>query len=229
MLVSFPMDGPLTIASNMLVNKHVLSTFQVSVKQSVDWTCTRSQWHGSAQHRVSQTPVNKLINHSILSLIYYHKAWGKFRKLWLNIQWLTNYCRDFSNNSFDATDIPPWFSSLPSLTTLYFSLSISFCREVFEMIAQTWYSNWTCRIMDNTQIQGQLPISMFSISQLQTMLVNSDHCDVLFHLHGSRFYISSVTILCNTFFLPSAHWRTIVSMVPWMLAPIIATNYSWLI
>lgn len=54
---------------------------------------------------------------------------------------------DLSNNSFDATDIPPWFSSLPSLTTL---------------------------IMDNTRIQGQLPTSMFSIFQLQTISLKNN-------------------------------------------------------
>ncbi|KAG8368961.1 hypothetical protein BUALT_Bualt15G0100700 [Buddleja alternifolia] len=62
---------------------------------------------------------------------------------------LLNYV-DMSNNSFDATDSPPWFSSLQSLTSL---------------------------IMDNTQIQGQLPMSMFSHFQLQTVLLGNPICN----------------------------------------------------
>ncbi|XP_047976216.1 leucine-rich repeat receptor protein kinase HPCA1-like [Salvia hispanica] len=54
---------------------------------------------------------------------------------------LLNYV-DLSNNSFDATDVPPWFSSLQSLTSL---------------------------IMEKTQLQGPLPPSMFSLPQLQTV------------------------------------------------------------
>ncbi|KAL0335340.1 UNVERIFIED_CONTAM: putative leucine-rich repeat receptor-like protein kinase [Sesamum radiatum] len=54
---------------------------------------------------------------------------------------------DLSNNSFDATDIPPWFSSLQSLTSL---------------------------IMENTQIQGQLPVTLFSLSQLQTVALKNN-------------------------------------------------------
>ncbi|XP_051146447.1 leucine-rich repeat receptor protein kinase HPCA1-like isoform X2 [Andrographis paniculata] len=49
---------------------------------------------------------------------------------------------DMSNNSFDPTDIPPWFSSLQSLTTL---------------------------VMEKTQLRGQLPVTLFSLPQLQTV------------------------------------------------------------
>ncbi|XP_057804439.1 leucine-rich repeat receptor protein kinase HPCA1 isoform X1 [Salvia miltiorrhiza] len=54
---------------------------------------------------------------------------------------------DMSNNSFDATDVPPWFSSLQSLTSL---------------------------IMEKTQVQGQLPVSMFGLSQLQTVALKNN-------------------------------------------------------
>ncbi|OVA05824.1 Leucine-rich repeat [Macleaya cordata] len=54
---------------------------------------------------------------------------------------LLNYV-DLSNNSFDASDIPPWFSTLQSLTTLS---------------------------MENTKIQGQLPQTLFTFPQLQTL------------------------------------------------------------
>ncbi|KAL2231355.1 probable leucine-rich repeat receptor-like protein kinase At5g49770 [Sesamum indicum] len=70
---------------------------------------------------------------------------------------------DMSNNSFDATDFPPWFSSLQSLAAL---------------------------IMDDTHIQGQLPVSLFDIPCLQTVSlknnqlngtlnIGSDHSDEL--------------------------------------------------
>ncbi|KAL8027314.1 hypothetical protein ABFX02_14G087500 [Erythranthe guttata] len=59
---------------------------------------------------------------------------------------LLNYV-DVSNNSFDATDVPPWFSSLQSLTSL---------------------------IMENAHIQGKLPVSLFSLSQLQTVSLKNN-------------------------------------------------------
>ncbi|KAJ9162730.1 hypothetical protein P3X46_022486 [Hevea brasiliensis] len=49
---------------------------------------------------------------------------------------------DMSNNSFDASDFPPWISTLQSLTTL---------------------------VMENTQLQGQIPIRFFSLPYLQTV------------------------------------------------------------
>nr|QJR84047.1 CARD1-like protein 2 [Phtheirospermum japonicum] len=59
---------------------------------------------------------------------------------------MLNYV-DMSNNTFDATDIPPWFSSLNSLTSL---------------------------IMESTRIQGQLPVSLFSLFQLQTVSLKNN-------------------------------------------------------
>ncbi|KAI9397102.1 hypothetical protein POPTR_004G231700v4 [Populus trichocarpa] len=49
---------------------------------------------------------------------------------------------DMSNNTFGATDFPPWFSTLQSLTTL---------------------------VMEKTQLQGQIPSDFFSLSNLQTL------------------------------------------------------------
>ncbi|KAL8061355.1 hypothetical protein ABFS82_02G081200 [Erythranthe guttata] len=54
---------------------------------------------------------------------------------------------DMSNNSFDVTDIPPWFSSLQSMTSL---------------------------VMENTKLQGSLPVSMFSLFQLQTVTLKNN-------------------------------------------------------
>ncbi|KAL3620748.1 hypothetical protein CASFOL_035660 [Castilleja foliolosa] len=59
---------------------------------------------------------------------------------------MLNYV-DMSNNTFDATDIPTWFSSLKCLTSL---------------------------IMENTRIQGQLPVSLFSLFQLQTVSLKNN-------------------------------------------------------
>ncbi|KAJ0977192.1 hypothetical protein J5N97_012666 [Dioscorea zingiberensis] len=48
---------------------------------------------------------------------------------------------DMSNNSFDATDVPTWFSTLPSLTTL---------------------------MLEYLRIRGQIPTALFSFPPLQT-------------------------------------------------------------
>ncbi|XP_021720954.1 probable leucine-rich repeat receptor-like protein kinase At5g49770 [Chenopodium quinoa] len=51
---------------------------------------------------------------------------------------------DMSNNSFDTSDVPSWFTALPSLTTL---------------------------IMEKTQLQGEVPESLFSLPQLQKVVL----------------------------------------------------------
>nr|XP_019708256.1 probable leucine-rich repeat receptor-like protein kinase At5g49770 [Elaeis guineensis] len=48
---------------------------------------------------------------------------------------------DMSNNSFDVSDVPRWFSTLPSLTSLF---------------------------LESLQIEGQLPAALFSFPPLQT-------------------------------------------------------------
>ncbi|XP_057810336.1 leucine-rich repeat receptor protein kinase HPCA1-like isoform X2 [Salvia miltiorrhiza] len=55
---------------------------------------------------------------------------------------------DLSNNTFEETDVPPWFLSLQSLTSL---------------------------IMENTHIKGELPVSLFSLAQLQTVVLRKNH------------------------------------------------------
>ncbi|KAF3947353.1 hypothetical protein CMV_026502, partial [Castanea mollissima] len=54
---------------------------------------------------------------------------------------------DISNNTFDGSDAPPWFPNLQSLTTL---------------------------IMENTQLQGQFPVALFSLPNLQTVLLKKN-------------------------------------------------------
>ncbi|GKV49315.1 hypothetical protein SLEP1_g56071 [Rubroshorea leprosula] len=54
---------------------------------------------------------------------------------------------DLSNNNFSAFEIPTWFSSLQNLTTLR---------------------------MENTQLQGQVPVSLFSLPNLQTVVLKGN-------------------------------------------------------
>ncbi|CAK7357242.1 unnamed protein product [Dovyalis caffra] len=54
---------------------------------------------------------------------------------------------DLSNNSFDASLIPPWFSSLQSMTSL---------------------------IMERTQIQGPINATLFSSAQLQSIVLSNN-------------------------------------------------------
>nr|POE48274.1 putative leucine-rich repeat receptor-like protein kinase [Quercus suber] len=51
---------------------------------------------------------------------------------------------DISNNTFDGSDAPSWFPTLQSLTTL---------------------------IMENTTLHGQIPIALFSLPHLQTVVL----------------------------------------------------------
>ncbi|KAF3440645.1 hypothetical protein FNV43_RR18929 [Rhamnella rubrinervis] len=59
---------------------------------------------------------------------------------------LLNYV-DMSNNSFDSSDVPSWFSTLQSLTTL---------------------------MMESTQIRGELPVALFSLPNLQTVVLKNN-------------------------------------------------------
>ncbi|GMY05130.1 leucine-rich repeat receptor protein kinase HPCA1-like isoform X1, partial [Fagus crenata] len=60
---------------------------------------------------------------------------------------LLNYV-DMSNNSFDVSEIPQWFSpTLESLTTL---------------------------MMENTRLRGQVPVSLFDLANLQTVILRNN-------------------------------------------------------
>ncbi|XP_050261520.1 leucine-rich repeat receptor protein kinase HPCA1-like [Quercus robur] len=54
---------------------------------------------------------------------------------------------DISNNTFYRSNAPPWFPTLQSLTTL---------------------------IMENTQLQGQIPVALFSLPHLQTVVLKKN-------------------------------------------------------
>ncbi|XP_062017590.1 leucine-rich repeat receptor protein kinase HPCA1-like isoform X1 [Rosa rugosa] len=54
---------------------------------------------------------------------------------------------DMSNNTFDASDIPNWFSTLKFLTTL---------------------------MMENTGLQGQVPQALFSLQNLETVILKNN-------------------------------------------------------
>ncbi|KAK8646190.1 hypothetical protein V6N13_119984 [Hibiscus sabdariffa] len=55
-----------------------------------------------------------------------------------------------SNNSFNSTDVPSWFPTLSSLTTL---------------------------VMEDTQLTGQIPASFFNLPQLQTVVLKRNNLD----------------------------------------------------
>ncbi|KAL7002110.1 hypothetical protein U1Q18_003263, partial [Sarracenia purpurea var. burkii] len=54
---------------------------------------------------------------------------------------------DMSNNSFDPSGAPPWFTNLQALTTI---------------------------LMERTQLQGQIPTNLFSLPQLQTVVLSNN-------------------------------------------------------
>ncbi|KAH1208836.1 putative leucine-rich repeat receptor-like protein kinase [Glycine max] len=54
---------------------------------------------------------------------------------------------DMSNNSFDQSDFPPWLPTLPALTTI---------------------------MMEDTKLQGRIPVSLFSLQQLQTVVLKKN-------------------------------------------------------
>jgi len=55
---------------------------------------------------------------------------------------------DMSNNSFNASDVPSWFTTLPSLTSLF---------------------------LENLKISGQLPQALFSLPAVQTLRLRGNH------------------------------------------------------
>ncbi|XP_059461838.1 leucine-rich repeat receptor protein kinase HPCA1-like [Corylus avellana] len=60
---------------------------------------------------------------------------------------LLNYL-DMGNNSFDISEVPPWLSSLQSLTTL---------------------------MMEHTQLEGPIPANLFSLPNLQIVELSNNH------------------------------------------------------
>lgn len=67
--------------------------------------------------------------------------------------------RDMSNNSFDPSDIPNWFTSLLSLTKLG---------------------------MERTQIRGNVPASLFSLPQLQSLVLSNNQLNGTLNLGASN-------------------------------------------
>ncbi|KAC9417441.1 hypothetical protein E3N88_45870 [Mikania micrantha] len=70
---------------------------------------------------------------------------------------ILNYL-DMSNNSFTPSQIPPWFTSLQSLTTL---------------------------MMQNTRLQGEVPADLFSIPQLETVILKNNRLNGTLDLGAS--------------------------------------------
>ncbi|KAI3445520.1 hypothetical protein Pfo_002185 [Paulownia fortunei] len=75
------------------------------------------------------------------------------------------YYVDMSNNSFNASEAPQWFSSLQSLTTL---------------------------IMDNTTLQGQIPVDIFGLPQLETVVLSNNYLSGILDIGNS--YSSNLTV-----------------------------------
>ncbi|CAO2829842.1 unnamed protein product [Amaranthus hypochondriacus] len=67
---------------------------------------------------------------------------------------ITSYL-DMSNNTFDPSDVPSWFTALPSLTTL---------------------------IMEDTKIQGEVPVELFSLPQLQKVVLKKNKISGTFNM-----------------------------------------------
>ncbi|GAV77370.1 Pkinase_Tyr domain-containing protein [Cephalotus follicularis] len=72
---------------------------------------------------------------------------------------------DMSNNSFDVSNVSTWFPSLEDLSLL------------------------TSLIMENTRLQGQIPVTLFSLPQLQTVVLQNNQIDGTLDIetsHGSQ-------------------------------------------
>ncbi|KAL9249007.1 Leucine-rich repeat receptor protein kinase HPCA1-like protein [Drosera capensis] len=93
---------------------------------------------------------------------------------------------DLSNNTFDVSDVPPWFSSLGSLTTL---------------------------MMEHTQVQGELPVTLFSFSNLQTVVLKNNRLNGTLSISSSYSNQLELVDLQNndiTEFTPKAYNFTLI-------------------
>ncbi|KAI3810641.1 hypothetical protein L1987_20262 [Smallanthus sonchifolius] len=84
---------------------------------------------------------------------------------------ILNYL-DMSNNSFKPSQIPPWFSSLQSLTTL---------------------------MMQETQLQGEVPADLFSIPQIETVVLRNNRLNGTLDLGASYSNHLSLIDMSNNF------------------------------
>ncbi|KAK4427523.1 putative leucine-rich repeat receptor-like protein kinase [Sesamum alatum] len=75
------------------------------------------------------------------------------------------YYVDLSNNSFNASGVPEWFSGLQSLTTL---------------------------MMENTRLQGQIPVDIFRLPQLETVVLSNNNLSGILDIGNS--YSSNLTV-----------------------------------
>ncbi|GMP63471.1 hypothetical protein CsSME_00025149 [Camellia sinensis var. sinensis] len=65
---------------------------------------------------------------------------------------------DLSNNTFDKSDFPPWIETLQSLETL---------------------------VMENTGLQGQIPVAFFSLPQLMRVVLRNNHLNGTLDIRSS--------------------------------------------
>ena len=124
-----------------------------------------------------------------------------------------------SNNSFDVSNVPPWFSALQSLTTLYVILlphcpvprvSMIFFLSPMSICAAThaseygdaWILNYLnglilcVRMMESTQIQGELPVALFSLPSLETVWVLAS---AISHVQFPKVSFVNVIVFCFCF------------------------------
>ena len=74
-----------------------------------------------------------------------------------------------SNNSFDPSEFPPWLPTLKSLTTMLVFLTVLFQLSTFTIFQHSSANGFLLydRLMEKTNLQGQIPVSLFTLVQLQ--------------------------------------------------------------
>ncbi|CAI9770179.1 unnamed protein product [Fraxinus pennsylvanica] len=75
------------------------------------------------------------------------------------------YYVDVSNNNFNASNVPQWITSLQSLTTL---------------------------MMENTQLQGLIPVELFRLPQLETVVLSNNNLSGVLNIGNS--YSNNLTL-----------------------------------
>ncbi|GAB4832507.1 hypothetical protein Ancab_006528 [Ancistrocladus abbreviatus] len=84
---------------------------------------------------------------------------------------------DLSNNSFDESEAPEWFSTLRSLTTL---------------------------IMEFGSLEGPIPQDLFAFPQLQRVLIGNPVCTTAVELSSTRFHSIESTLCTNLGLTPGS-------------------------
>ncbi|XP_028070516.1 probable leucine-rich repeat receptor-like protein kinase At5g49770 isoform X13 [Camellia sinensis] len=81
---------------------------------------------------------------------------------------------DLSNNTFDKSDFPPWIKTLQSLETLQ-----------QKRCSQLLYNVLNFGVMENTELQGQIPVAFFSLPQLMRVVLRNNHLNGTLDIRSS--------------------------------------------